>query len=79
MWYPKRKVLGQGLEGEQRPCEKRTERQEEVPCTLTLEAAKPVLDGEEKETQITEVASQKGSSCQNANVRSQFSSIGGKK
>lgn len=69
MWYPKRKVLGQGLEGEQRPCEKRTERQE-VPCTLTLEAAKPVLDGEKKETQITEVASQKGTPHQNVNVSS---------
>lgn len=32
----------------------------EVPCTLTLEATKPVLDGEKRETQITEVASQKG-------------------
>lgn len=79
MWYPQRKVLGQGLEGEQRPCEKRTERQEEVPCTLTLEAAKPVLDGEKKETQITEVASQKGSPRQNANVRSLLRSVDGKK
>lgn len=72
MWYPERKVLGQGLEGEQRPCEKRTERQEEVPCTLTLEAAKPVLDGEKRETQITEVASQKGTPHQNVNVSALF-------
>lgn len=70
---------GTGLGRKQRPCEKRTERQEEVPCTLTLEAAKPVLDGEKKETQITEVASQKGSPRQNVNVRSLFSSIDGKK
>lgn len=59
------------MEGEQRPWEKRTERQEEVPCTLTLEAAKPVLDGEKKETQITE-ASQKGSPHQNVNVSALF-------
>lgn len=72
MWYPKRKVLGQGLEEEQRPFEKRTERQGEVPCTLTLEAAKPALEGEKKETQITEVASQKGTPHQNVNVRSLF-------
>lgn len=49
------------MEGEQRPCKKHTQRgRREVPCTLTLEATKPVLDGEKRETQITEVASQKG-------------------
>lgn len=51
---------GTGIRGEQRPCEKRTERQEGGPMH-SAEAADGACSGSREKTQSTEVASQKGS------------------
>lgn len=58
--HPKRKVLGRGLRGKAKALrEAHKKGRREVPCRLTPDAAGACF-GRTEETQITEVASQKG-------------------